>query len=274
MSTKQAVGREQVHDAAWGRESYPHPLVSCMMPVATLLVIAVIGLLAFTLWQKSLPANITIPAVTGVALDDAEKRLQDIGLAVEVIKDRQTSETIPAGAVIVTIPPDGRIVKEGRVIRLVISSGSLYTRVPDVVGKPLSEAREMLAEVKLSVVAETAVYDEKVPVDNIIALTPKPGTKVLRNSDVKLTISKGPQISMTPDYGSDGTRSAALLVSIPEDASEPAEVHIDVTDDDGTRTVYRETHNPGDTFVENIEGNGETTAKVYFGNRLILTRKL
>lgn len=272
---RETPGRKEVRDAAWRSESYPHPLVSCMMPVVVLLALGILASLTLTLWQKSLPANVNIPKIEGLQLVDAKRRLARAGLDVEVVKEQQPSETIPLGAVITSVPPEGRIVKAGRTIRLLISAGSQYTRVPDVVNQPQGEARRLLAKARLFITSEVSKYDDTVPIDCIIAIMPKPGTKVAKNSQVKLVMSKGAKTEVIAGVDEENElRSSMLVINVPQDAAEPDDVRIEVTDRDGAHVTYSQMHSPGDTFVENIEGYGDTTARVYFGNRLILTKKI
>ncbi|HEX2949256.1 MAG TPA: PASTA domain-containing protein [Armatimonadota bacterium] len=278
--SNRGLGREEVHESAWGRVWYPHPLVSCMMPLIAILAMMVIGMVGFSLWEKSLPGNTTVPAVVGLPLELAERKLLQAGLEVDVEDDRQTSEKIASGSVISISPDVGRSVKEGRIIHLIVSAGSAFSKIPNVVNVPQQEAHTMIEKAGLLVAHEKYIFDDDIPIDRIIKITPRAGTKVARNSSVDLVISRGPKddedlgVDMSGVNPDTDLRSSVLTVDIPQDEKAPADVRIDVTDSDGKRTVYNETHNPGDTVVYTVQGIGPTTAEVYFGNRLILTRQL
>ena len=60
---------------------------------------------------------------------------------------------------------------------------------------------------------------------------------------------------------------------MPADATAADTVRIDVTDDEGQRTVYSETHNPGEVVTQTVDGKGKMLIEVYFGDKLLLKRK-
>jgi len=264
------MGREQVHHVAWG-ESYPHPFISCLMPWIAIFAIICLTVFGFVLWQWSQPRDIYIPPVDNMRLEEAEAILQNSGLSVQVDKTRQHSETIPAGDVIASNPPGGRRVKAGRTIWLSVSAGSGFTNVPDVRELTEAVARERLRQVGIDVAVEEYTYHDTIPFDRVIGITPNPGIQLKRGSTVNLTVSRGVKpaaTAVTPEF-----RSTVLSIDLPNDTAESAEVRIDVTDDNGTRNVYKETHKPGEKLIETVQGTGQITAEVYFGDRLILTRK-
>lgn len=268
--SKQGLGRDEIHDAAWG-ENYPHPLVSCMMPLIAMLAVLAIMLFGLQLWQLSLPRDTSIPPVEGLKVEQATSDLQHAHLSVEILKQRQASETIPNDAVISADPPGGHRVKQGRLVRLLLSSGSGYTTIPDVRELPQVTARERLEQANLLIASESYQYHNAIPYDRVISISPKPGAKVRRNSTVNLVLSKGAESQA--EGAQPVMRTTSVTVDLPKDGAQPNEVRIDVTDDDGTRTVYQKQRQPGDKVIETVQGNGEMTIEVYFGDQLILTKK-
>ncbi len=268
------MGREHIHEAAWG-ESYPHPFVSCLLPLIAMLAITAVGIFGVQLWQWSLPEDTQVPVVAGLKQDDAAVLLRRAGLRVDVYPYTQSSETIPAGAVISSEPAGGRRVKEGRTVQLIVSAGSAFTVVPDVRELALVDAQARLRKAQLTIASETYVYDAKIPYDRIITLSPSPGTKLQRNSTVTLKISKG-QKPKEQDASLEGNlRSTTLQVELPMDAEKAEQVRIDVIDETGRTTAYEREHNPGDTVVHTVQGIGNTvTVEVFFGEKLLLTREL
>jgi serine/threonine-protein kinase len=263
------MGRDEVHRTAWASDSYPHPAISCLMPLTALLAIAAVMLFGFQMWQWSLPRDTTVPHVTALPQAEAERELRGAGLVVQVVPQRATSETIPDGSVITATPEAGRRVKTGRIVRLVISSGTAYTVVPDVRELSQGEARARLAEATLSVINDEYVTDEKIPFDRVIAVIPPQGTRIRRNTTVSLKVSEGPKEA--PDEGLG--RSTTISVTVPADAQAADKVRIDVSDDEGQRTIYEETHNPGEIVTQTVDGKGKMTIEAYFGDKLLLKRK-
>lgn len=266
------LGREQIHEEAWG-ESYPHPLLSAMMPLLALLAMAAIGIFGFQAWQWSLPRDTTVPPVVGLPLEQAQQALESEKLRGEVNKERQVSEEVPEGFVISIDPSEGRRVKVGRVIHITLSDGTAYTHIPEVRQLPEETARERLRAAHLFITSEEYANDPTIPFGRVIAITPKPATRVKRNSVVSLIVSKGQEVTLPSDISAE-MRSVVMTVDLPTESAEAAEVRIDVTDVDGTRTVYREVRQPGDTVIQTVQGVGSMKVEVYFGSHLIQTRKL
>jgi serine/threonine-protein kinase len=244
-----------------------------MMPWIALFALAGGVMLAFNFWRSTLPHDVKIPAVEGVNVTQAQRDLRSAGLHVEVLPRRQFSETVPEDHVVTLDPPVGRLVKEGRTVKVVVSAGSAFTKVPEVRELPEGMARERIREAELRIATEEYVVHKTIPLNRVIAVTPAPGAKVKRGSAVHLKISQGAEVQ--EDLSISELRSSVLTVELPDDADiESAEVRIDVTDDEGMRTIMQEQRHPGETVIETVQGVGAMTVEVFFADRLILTRKL
>ena len=243
------------------------------MPGIAVLAILALGIFSFFFWQLSLPGDTTVPTVVGNRLEEAEVILQNAGLTVQVAKDWQHDETVPAGNVLRTVPEYGKRVKRGRTVTIVVSAGTNFTHMPEVRELPEAAARDRLREAGLTVAVEQYTYHPTIPFDRVISASVDPGAQLKRDTTVNLVISRGERPSPTDVALASDLHSTVLNIDLPSDTADAAEVRIDVTDDNGTRTVYQETHKPGDNVTENVQGTGDVTAQVYFGDRLILTRK-
>jgi len=246
-----------------------------MMPGIAVLAIFAAILLGFHFWQRTLPADTTVPALMGVKVEAALDSLHNAGLNAELMKARQSSEEIPEDYVISSNPDGGRHVKAGRLVRLLVSSGSAYTTVPDTRELTQANARERIRAANLVVAREEYAFHPSIPFDRIISITPKPGTRVEKLSAVKLVISKGPEVKEENPRGEATVpelASTVIAVTLPAEGDPRGIVRIDVSDERGSRTVYQKEHAAGETVVQTVEGKGAVTAKVYYANRLILTR--
>lgn len=245
------------------------------MPLIAISVLVIVAFTAFYFWQMRMPRDTTIPPVVGLNQAEAVRELRRFHLSPKVLPATQTSEKISPGSVITADPSSGRRVKAGRTVSLVISAGSSYTNVPDVRELGQAEARERLKDAGLTVATEEYQFHQAIPFDRIIDVSPRPGTRVKRKSQVALMISKGEPEQRTRRSRQDNDMRASLLsVELPTDSKDPQDVRIEVNDVDGQRTVYQQAHAPGDTVVYNVQGFGDTTVEVYYGTRLLLTRKL
>jgi serine/threonine-protein kinase len=79
-----------------------------------------------------------------------------------------------------------------------LNQGPPEVRVPDVEGKMLTQARQMLQERGLTALEER-VFSDKAPLDTVIACDPEPGRKIKQGRVVKLTISNGAELVRVPD---------------------------------------------------------------------------
>lgn len=70
--------------------------------------------------------------------------------------------------------------------------------VPELVGKPLSEAEELLAERNLNYRVLRSEYSEE-PADTVIGQYPEAGTQRKEGNTVELVLSLGPERSIVPD---------------------------------------------------------------------------
>jgi serine/threonine-protein kinase len=155
--------------------------------VAVLFVAA--GFLLGSILQHS--GEVTVPAVTGLPLDEAKQKLTEAGLRYRVheVYDRET----PEGLIVRQSPLEGTRVKKKRVVELWVSKGPQLVWLPDVRGYPLQEARALLESSGFKVKTPVAeFYDEKVPAGSVISQNPEGEQKVPEGSQITLIISKGP----------------------------------------------------------------------------------
>lgn len=226
------------------------------------------------LWNRTAPKEVNIPKVVGFKQDEAISVLQSAGLKAEVVAEKY-DEKVPEGVVISMDPQAGRLVKVGRLVRLTLSLGSRWSKVPDVRQMSVDRAGPLIRAAKLIVGAERASFHPKVPIGYVISQSPSPGKRVPRNSEVSITVSRGPE----PRDGTDvegvitpppttGPRSYRVEFVIPPGPS-LQEVRIVVTDENGEREVYRGSHQVGETVRQRVRGEGpEATVQIFLSGML------
>jgi hypothetical protein len=225
-------------------------------------------------WALTAPREIRIPAIVGLQRKEAMALLQNAGLRPEVIAEK-ASEKVAEGAVLAAEPGPGRVVKAGRTVRLTLSSGSRWSRVPDVSDMSVDRALALLREAKLIVRKQRARYHEKVPVGYVLAQRPPAGERVPRGTEVELWVSKGPEPETEVEEQApvdEGPRSTQIEVTVPPGAS-LQEVKIVVTDRRGTHTIYEQYLEPGEVVSQTVTGEGrKCTARAYVSG--ILAREV
>jgi len=130
---------------------------------------------------------IQLPNVVGLTEEQATALLQGFTLNVS----RAPDSKIPVGRVATQLPLATSRVPQGSSVTLTISSGPGDTTIPvDIVGKNLSEARNMLASVGL-VIAQTTPVDSNSNPGVVLKVTPTPGSVIPAGSGVVLEIASG-----------------------------------------------------------------------------------
>ncbi len=86
-------------------------------------------------------------------------------------------------------------------------------RVPDVTGRPLEEARRILAARQLTLEIAGRAYHERIPVDHVISQDPRPTRFIKVNRSVRVTVSRGPELVVVPDLTGQDLRQADVTLS-------------------------------------------------------------
>jgi len=227
-------------------------------------------------WVRTAPKETSVPEIAGLKEREALALLEAAGLRSEVVV-RKSSEEVPESGVMKAEPGPGRRVKNGRIVRLTVSTGSVWANIPDVTDMSVDRARALLREAKLVVRRERARYHPKVPVGYVIGQTPGAGEKVRKGTEVDLLVSKGPQpetetVETAPLP--EGTRSVSVDLTVPPGAS-LQEVRIVVEDSSGQREAYRAYHQPGEKVTKEVSGQGpKIVVRVFLSGLLVQERSI
>jgi beta-lactam-binding protein with PASTA domain len=142
------------------------------------------------------PERYPVPDLSGVELSAAKGELDQIKLKLKQ-GTGQYSDTLPEGVVISTDPKADTPLKPGSTVTVVVSKGRAPITVPDLTGKNINDVRAQLQGLGVSAVEQYKDSDQ--PADTVIGQSPKPGTGVEKNAQIKLDVSKGPPLVSVPD---------------------------------------------------------------------------
>lgn len=123
-------------------------------------------------------------------LTEAKSVLFRNGFDAEVIDTVENSD-FPSQTVIDQQPPPGYLVKKGRIIKLIISSGERYFPMPKLIGKVLKAANLDLERYGLVVDSVFYAFSSDKPVGVVSEQSISQGRMVSSNTHVSLTVSKG-----------------------------------------------------------------------------------
>jgi eukaryotic-like serine/threonine-protein kinase len=149
---------------------------------------------------------VQVPDLSAKAVNDALNILSPLGLGLEK-EGEQFDKRFPAGAIVHQTPAPGMPVREGRIIRVMLSQGGETLFVPNLVGQPLRNTQTSLQNLGLSVGEIERRPSLKFEKDQVMTTDPPPGGIIVKNGLVNLVLSEGPP--------------AADVVLIPEFVGEP-----------------------------------------------------
>ena len=144
-------------------------------------------LLSCTIGKEEL---VSVPSLVGLKLRDAEKVAEEKGLLVKVVKS-DFARDYPIDYIISQDPGPYVLVKKGRIINVVISSGPPKVLVPDFIGMNFKNAQELIYQNKLQLGNIEEVLVPNVEVGIILDQSPSPKTYVEEGTRIDLKISKG-----------------------------------------------------------------------------------
>ncbi|MBP5530168.1 MAG: protein kinase [Lachnospiraceae bacterium] len=151
--------------------------------------------------------GIKIPDVTNMTEAEATAKLGDDGF--KVTKTSEKSDTVPKGKVISQTPEAGSPGSFESSVTIVISEGSgkEKSKMPDLTGKTVEEATELVESVGMKVSAVNEIYSDSVEAGLICGQSYTSGSTVKEGSEVTLKKSIGPE----PRY-----YSCNIMVQAPE----------------------------------------------------------
>ncbi|UCG60190.1 MAG: PASTA domain-containing protein, partial [Phycisphaerales bacterium] len=116
-----------------------------------------------------------VPEVAGLPVHEATLEVTNHELSVGEI-EYDHSETVPENRVMSQAPAAGTRVPAGSAVDLWVSLGPATAEVPDVVGRPLAEAKSTITVADLIVGVINRDYSDTVPRDRVITQDPAAGT--------------------------------------------------------------------------------------------------
>jgi serine/threonine-protein kinase len=87
--------------------------------------------------------------------------------------------------------------KPGSTVTVIVSKGRAPITVPDLTNKNINDVRAQLQQLGLTAVEQ--YKDNDAPADTVIGQSPKAGTGVEKDAEIKLDVSKGPPQITVPD---------------------------------------------------------------------------
>jgi serine/threonine protein kinase len=239
----------------------------------------IIGFLYFSyfLYMNYITAipETTIPDVTEQPLEIAKILLSEENLESIVVGSR-THPSIPDGYVIETKPPGGRDVKQNRKIKIYLSKGSGQYFVPDLVGRNINQAKNILQENADRMITTENVFSLVHPAGIILAQNPTPNTYSAADENIYTVVSNGFPVTMIVNKAASGffffldkTNMRNITLTLhPVDMPTTQNISVFYTNDKIKEKLFSRAHNYQERLDYNFELQLGSTISIFFDDEL------
>ncbi|MDF2472099.1 MAG: pknB, partial [Rhodococcus erythropolis] len=142
------------------------------------------------------PEQVAIPRLTGLSQDDAEKKLNSVGLRLDPTIGKAASTIAEVDKIVNQDPAVGVSVVLDSAVSITVGTGPEQVRVPDVTGQREEVARPNIEGAGF--VVQITEIDSGLPKGQVVSTDPTGGTSATKGSTVTLRVSNGNQVAM-PD---------------------------------------------------------------------------
>jgi serine/threonine-protein kinase len=229
-------------------------------------VLCVIGF--YVVLNLNRPRLVSVPPLQGLSVSEARSRLESLHLGLKV-GSAVPSETYEPDKIIESKPGAGEKLPEGSAtVTVTLSSGSREVDVPQLRGLTPDKARSVLATENLALDDQMDhSFDPALPAGTISKQDPPALSRVERNRKIHVAINEQNGDGGPSDSSQWYEYQLSVLVT---GVSEPVDVRIEITDDEGTRPFYDHVHNPGDKIETSEKGHGsQATFQIYYDGKLV-----
>lgn len=142
--------------------------------------------------------EVEVPDLDGMSQDQARSALKAVGLELGNVTSVDSEKD--KDRIVAQDPVTGTKVKKGTTIGVSVSNGkTAQVEIPTVVGTSSEDAQAQLKALGLNVTVEEVAGNQ--PAGQVLSIEPGEGSKVEKNSTVKLKVSKGPQAGNNGNNG-------------------------------------------------------------------------
>lgn len=225
---------------------------------------------AWLFFNSQKPKILVVPNLVSMQVEEARTELRKSGLKLREYKT-ESSETVPSGAIISTNPGPNEDIRQGQRVDAVVSKGSKYIDLPDFRGRTVEEAKQLALSLDL-IINDTdieLVRDRELDEGLIVSQVPEARKKVERFTRMKLKVSNGNRSVGSTKRDEWHTNRVRLTIPANLEKNDVV-VRIDVTDDQGTKTLLDEVMLPGQEVDERVRWVGdELIIRVFFDGELV-----
>lgn len=274
VAPRMSAIRDQSKERPSGRSSQEADVPTWMWVVSALVlggIICMVGVYLLTSFSR--PTLVNVPNLTGLSISEAHQTLDRLHLNLKV-GPAIPNERYQPDRIIESTPTAGDKVAEHSDVTVTVSSGSRQVDVPDLRGMTPDKARSVLATENLVLDDQIDnTEDSSVPAGTICRQSPAAQTRIDRNEKIHVSVNAGMGAPAPEQPPTNTSQSFVYSLSVLlNDATQPVDVRIDVTDEQGTRTFFDQVKNPGDHIDTSVIAHGtQATFNIYYDGKLVKT---
>lgn len=152
----------------------------------------------------------TVPDIkAGTDTGTATAALRDADLTAVVSTDQEFDDAVPVGTVLRTDPPAGTPLTVGAPVSVIVSAGPRPIVVPQVAGRSLTDAQNLLIGAGFTIGTVTKMFDARADPGTVLRSTPTVGATASRGSAVDLTVADSVTV---PDVRGRPTKDAVAAM--------------------------------------------------------------
>lgn len=164
--------------------------------------------------------NVSVPEVRGVDIETATGMIEDLGLTVKSTT-REDAENDP-GTVVEQTPAAEQSVAVGSTVTLVVAAEAGPVSVPNVEGRTLEEATQILGDEGFGT-PTAREYSDTVAEGIVIRTEPGAQERVERGSSITIVVSRGPEPQPEPTTEEPAPTEEPTQEPTPEPTEEPSD---------------------------------------------------
>jgi len=209
-----------------------------------------------------------VPDLKNLSMGEAEILLKRSSLILGEVSKVFSSE-FKKGRIISQEPEAGEVVKKGEIVNIIVSKGPstiLGTVImPKLVGKNITEAKNILFDMGIEISDIKKVVNNKVPEGTILKQNPQPGEVIDESTDISLIISEKREIEEL-------FHKEVFYFEIPQG---PNERRLKVVKEDlnGKEVIISSLEKPGTKILREINMMGKTKLYIYLDDTLVEVKK-
>lgn len=136
---------------------------------------------------------VAAPDLFDISENDARVVCSQSGLLMSIDANREHSQLVEAGKVLLQVPREGRLIKAGRTIEVTLSAGPEQRTVPEMEGETLTFSQALLEESGMQAAIISRAPSQSWTKGRIMAQVPLPGGELGVLQGTSLLVSDGVQ---------------------------------------------------------------------------------